>query len=52
MAYAGARFTFSLLRALSGERGIVEPTFVESRVVPEVPFFSTNVTLGVSFGLS
>ncbi|KAI3640276.1 hypothetical protein MIR68_001154 [Amoeboaphelidium protococcarum] len=47
MAYAGANFTTSLLRALGGERGIVEPTFVESNVMPEVPYFSSNVELAV-----
>ena len=46
MAYAGARFTESLLRALNGERGVVEPTFVESTVVPGLSYFATNVTLG------
>ena len=45
MAYAGYRFTQSLLRALNGERGIVEPTYVESSVVPGVSFFATNVEL-------
>ncbi|KAI3661030.1 hypothetical protein MP638_004065 [Amoeboaphelidium occidentale] len=46
MAFAGARFTDSLLRALNGEKKIVEPTFVESNVVPGVSFFATNVELG------
>jgi len=46
MAFAGARFTISLLRAMSGERGIIEPTYVESKVVPGVEYFSTNVELG------
>jgi malate dehydrogenase len=46
MAYAGARFTNSLLRALNGEKGVVEPTFVQSTVVPGVSFFATNVELG------
>ncbi len=45
MAYAGARFTFSLLRAMTGEKGIIEPTFVESDVVPGVSFFASNVEL-------
>ncbi len=47
MAFAGARFTVSLLRALSGEKGIIEPTFVESNVAPGVRFFASNVELGV-----
>ncbi|KAI6651509.1 malate dehydrogenase [Oopsacas minuta] len=46
MAYAGARFVFSLLRAAQGERGISECAFVESTVVPELPYFSTPLLLG------
>jgi len=46
MAYAGAEFCFSLLKALRGDQGIVECTFVESNVEPEVPFFSSRVELG------
>jgi malate dehydrogenase len=46
MAYAGAHFTIRLLRALSGERGIRECTFVESPLT-NAPFFSSPVTLGV-----
>jgi malate dehydrogenase len=48
MAQAGARFTNSLLKALSGEKGIVEPTFVQSPVAKKdgVEFFATNVELG------
>lgn len=46
MAFAGAEFTFSLLKALRGDKGIVECTFVESNVVPELPFFSSRVELG------
>lgn len=45
MAVAGARFTHSLLRAASGEAGVVECTFVESSVA-STPFFSSRVTLG------
>jgi malate dehydrogenase len=50
MAQAGARFTDSLLRALEGEKGIVEPTFVESPVAAKdgALYFSTNVELGVN----
>lgn len=47
MAYAGAHFTFSVLRALSGEKGVVECTFVESNVT-SLPFFSSRVELGVN----
>ncbi|KAI9189535.1 Malate dehydrogenase, cytoplasmic [Blastocladiella emersonii ATCC 22665] len=48
MAYAGARFAVSLLKALHGEKGIVEPTFVESPIYKSegVDFFATKVTLG------
>jgi malate dehydrogenase len=48
---AGALFTNSLLRAISGEKGIVEPTFVKSPLYESkgVEFFASNVTLGVSF---
>ncbi|KAI8819973.1 malate dehydrogenase, NAD-dependent [Fimicolochytrium jonesii] len=48
MAQAGARFTDSLLRALSGEKGIVEPTYVKSHVAEKdgVEYFATKVELG------
>lgn len=48
MAQAGARFASSLLRALKGERGIIEPSYVYSPVAAAqgVPYFATNVTLG------
>ncbi|KAI8896392.1 lactate/malate dehydrogenase [Globomyces pollinis-pini] len=48
MAQAGARFADSLLRALEGEKGIVEPTYVQSPVAAKdgIEFFSTNVELG------
>ncbi|CAL7939143.1 unnamed protein product [Xylocopa violacea] len=45
MAYAGARFGFSLIRALNGEQGIIECTFVKSDVT-EAKYFSTPVVLG------
>lgn len=45
MAYAGARFAVSLLRALDGEEGIVECSYVRSDVT-ESPYFSTPVLLG------
>ncbi|KAJ3192219.1 Malate dehydrogenase, cytoplasmic [Irineochytrium annulatum] len=50
MAQAGARFTNSLLEALHGQKGIVEPTYVQSPVASKdgVEFFSTNVELGVN----
>ena len=46
MAYAGARFTERLLQAVAGEKNVVECCFVESSVAPEVPFFSSPVSLG------
>ena len=46
MAYAGARFTDRVLRALKGEKGIVECTYVQSTVVPGLSFFSSPVELG------
>lgn len=46
MAYAGARFTFSLLRGLKGEPNVVECAYVRSDVVPGVNYFSTPVVLG------
>ena len=49
MAYAGAKFTNALLRGLSGEKGVVTPTFVKSDLFAAqgVDFFSSNVELGV-----
>lgn len=48
MAMAGARMADSLLRASQGEKGIVEPTFVESPLFKDqgIDFFSTKVELG------
>ncbi|KAI9819349.1 MAG: Malate dehydrogenase, cytoplasmic [Thelocarpon impressellum] len=50
MAMAGARFAESLLRAAQGERGVVEPTFVESPLYKDrgVDFFASRVELGPS----
>lgn len=45
MAQAGARFANSLIRAMSGEKNIVEPSYVASEVVPGLSFFSTKVEL-------
>ena len=45
MAYAGYRFSERLMRAIGGEAGIAECTFVESSVT-EAPFFSSRVELG------
>ncbi|CAG8456007.1 9289_t:CDS:2 [Paraglomus brasilianum] len=49
MAYAAARFTDSLLRAVvNGEEGIIEPTFVKSDLYASdgIEFFASNVELG------
>jgi len=48
MAYAAAKFTHALLRALGGEKGVVTPTFIESPLFKDqgVSFFSSNVDLG------
>lgn len=48
MAMAGARMAESLLRASQGEKGVVEPTFVDSPLYKDqgVDFFSSKVELG------
>jgi hypothetical protein len=46
MAYAGALFADACLRGLNGEANVVEPSFVQSSVVPELPFFASKVRLG------
>ncbi|KAH7163386.1 lactate/malate dehydrogenase [Dactylonectria estremocensis] len=48
MAMAGARMADSVLRAAQGEKGVVEPTFVESPLYKDqgVDFFSSKVELG------
>ncbi|XP_050458506.1 malate dehydrogenase, mitochondrial [Cataglyphis hispanica] len=45
MAYAGARFGLSLIRALNGESGIVECSYVRSNVT-DAKYFSTPILLG------
>ncbi|XP_005988655.1 malate dehydrogenase, mitochondrial [Latimeria chalumnae] len=45
MAYAGARFVFSLLDAMNGKEGVVECAFVRSEET-ECPYFSTPLLLG------
>lgn len=45
MAYAGARFVFSLLDAMNGKEGVVECAFVRSEET-ESPYFSTPLLLG------
>ncbi|EHY58374.1 Malate dehydrogenase, cytoplasmic [Exophiala dermatitidis] len=48
MAFAGARFAESLLRASQGEKGVIEPTFVDSPLYKDqgVEFFASRVELG------
>ncbi|XP_033213049.1 malate dehydrogenase, mitochondrial [Belonocnema kinseyi] len=45
MAYAGARFGFSLIRALNGEQNIIECSYVRSNVT-DAKYFSTPILLG------
>lgn len=47
MAYAGARFVFSLVDAMNGKEGVVECSFVQSKET-ECTYFSTPLLLGVS----
>jgi hypothetical protein len=53
MAYAGANFTNHLLRGLSGEKGVIAPTFVKNPLYADqgIDFFSSPVELGVSLPL-
>jgi len=46
MAYAGARFVFSLMEAINGKQGIVECAYVESDLVPEVKYFASALEMG------
>uniref|UniRef100_A0A0B7KK10 malate dehydrogenase n=1 Tax=Bionectria ochroleuca TaxID=29856 RepID=A0A0B7KK10_BIOOC len=48
MAQAGARMADSVLRAVGGEKGVVEPSFVESPLYKDqgIDFFSSKVELG------
>ncbi|KAI1824090.1 malate dehydrogenase [Xylaria intraflava] len=48
MAMAGARMADSVLRAAHGEKGVVEPTFVQSPLYADqgVDFFASKVELG------
>jgi len=45
MAYAGARFALSLVRAIKGESNIIECAYVKSNVT-EATYFSTPLKLG------
>merc|ERR1712000_560799 len=48
MAVAGARMAESVLRAVQGEKGVVEPAFVDSPLYKDqgIDFFSSKVELG------
>lgn len=48
MAMAGARFAESLLKAAQGEKGVIEPAFVDSPLYKDhgIDFFSSKVELG------
>lgn len=48
MAMAGARFAESLLKAAQGEKGVIEPTYVDSPLYKDqgIDFFSSKVELG------
>lgn len=50
MAMAGARFAESLLKAAQGQKGVIEPTFVDSTLYKDqgIDFFSSKVELGPS----
>lgn len=45
MAYVAATFCNSLLQALEGKSGVTDVAYVESNVVPELKFFSSNLEL-------
>jgi len=46
MAYAGARFGFSVLEALKGKTGVVECAYVASNIT-SAPYFASPLLLGV-----
>ena len=48
MAQAGARMADSILRAAQGEKGVIEPAFVDSPLYKDqgIDFFSSKVELG------
>ncbi|KAK5112239.1 Malate dehydrogenase, cytoplasmic [Meristemomyces frigidus] len=48
MAMAGARFAESLLKAAQGQKGVIEPTYVDSPLYKDqgVTYFASNVELG------
>ena len=46
MAYAAARMAESVLLALSGEKGVIECTYVDSPIMPGFEYFASKVRLG------
>lgn len=50
MAMAAAHFTESLLKASKGQKGLIEPAFVDSPLFKDkgIPFFASKVELGVN----
>ncbi|ESL09837.1 malate dehydrogenase [Trypanosoma rangeli SC58] len=48
MAYAGAEWSNSILKALRGDSGIVEYSYVPTDVCPKLSYFSCAVELGKS----
>merc|ERR1712072_517299 len=46
MALAAGNMATSCLKALSGEKGVVECAYVLSEVIPELPFFASKCELG------
>ncbi|XP_065361383.1 uncharacterized protein LOC135955035 [Calliphora vicina] len=46
MAYVASTFCNSLLKAMEGKSGVSDVAYVESQVLPDVKFFSSNVDLG------
>ena len=46
MAFAGARFVFSLLRAAQGESGVTEYAYIRTDLVPGTEYFSVKLSLG------
>jgi len=47
MAYAGARFGFSVLEAFQGKKGVVECAYVASTLT-EAPYFASSILLGLN----
>merc|ERR1712213_216852 len=45
MAYAAARFTDSLIKAMNGQEGVIECAYIASDVT-EAPYFATPILLG------